>query len=307
MKHLGTSAKTWQLWERPAEPRPFQLQPRDIEILYEVLRHRFLQPRHVHALFGGSAANLAVRLRLLWQHHYLERPKAVRPTRILTEELVYGLGKAGARMLEHYYPELRIGHLDWTETPKKQIGLPYIDHQLGIATFMVVLKLAGDQNGVRLHWKGHHADRFRIDVPGEPGVVRPDAHFALEVPDAGVAHHFLEMDRGSVSLKRMEERYLQYLAFWKLRAGDSFPYFRVITVCENQDHCEALRRVGRRVIVDGAGDPWRALLFVSIDSLTLTEPAQILRPVFWYADGLNPVSLLAGSEGHASDSVGANS
>jgi hypothetical protein len=66
MKNLGTSAKTSHLWERPAEPRPFQLQPRDIEILYEVLRHRFLQPGHVHALFGGSAANLAVRLRLLW-------------------------------------------------------------------------------------------------------------------------------------------------------------------------------------------------------------------------------------------------
>src|SRR5713101_2474451 len=120
MKSLGTTPRTWQLWERPAEPRPFQLQRRDIEILYEVFRHRFLQPRHVHALFGGSAANLAVRLRLLWQHRYLERPKALRPTRVLTEEIVYALGTAGARLLDRHHSELRIGHLDWSETPKKQ-------------------------------------------------------------------------------------------------------------------------------------------------------------------------------------------
>ena len=75
MRSLGTTPRTWQLWERPAEPRPFQLQRRDIEILYQFFRHRFLQPRHVHALLGGSEANLAVRLRLLWQHRCLERPR----------------------------------------------------------------------------------------------------------------------------------------------------------------------------------------------------------------------------------------
>jgi hypothetical protein len=33
----------------------------------------------------------------------------------------------------------------------------------------------------------------------------PDAHFSLEVPGAGTVHHFLEIDRGNVSLERVAD------------------------------------------------------------------------------------------------------
>ncbi len=291
-RNQSVPSRNWELWRRPEKPRPFQLQARDIEILYQVFRHRFLQVRHVHALLGGSAANLAVRLRLLWQHRYLERPNAIRPTRVLTEELVYALGRRGAQLVERHHPEFRIGHLDWSATPSKQSGLAYIDHQLGIATFMTVLRLACETIGAQLNWNGHYTDRFRIQVPGESRTVYPDAHFALEVPNLGTAHHFLELDRGNVSLQRMEERYRRYFSFWQASAGESFPHFRVITICEDRDHLEALRRVARRAVTDSVASVWRALLFAPIAAVRLDEPTHILKEVFWYADGEQPVSLL---------------
>jgi hypothetical protein len=120
----------------------------------------------------------------------------------------------------------------------------YIDRQLGIATFMTVIKLACDTIGARLHWNGHYPDRFGIQGSGDRNAVYPDAHFALEVPNLGTAHHFLELDRGNVSLQRMEERYRHYFTFWQFNAGDSFPHFRVITVCEvvvTSKRCERQR------------------------------------------------------------------
>jgi Replication-relaxation len=242
---------------------------------------------------GGSAANLAVRLRLLWQHGYLERPWALRPTRVLTEEIAYGLGKAGARLLERHHPKLRIGHLDWNETPGRQRGLPYIDHQLGIATFMVALKAACDTKGVLLHWDGHHLDRPKLKIAGGAGAICPDAHFALEVPGAGIAHHFLEVDRGNVSLARMAERYQEYLAFWQAAPDSS--QFRVITVTEDPAYLQALRKVAAESCRMG-GQTWKALLFTSASAVSLTEPQRILGAAFWYAAGDTPVSLLAGAE-----------
>jgi hypothetical protein len=296
MKSLGVTPRTWQLWERPAEPRPFQLQRRDIEILYQVFRHRFLQPRHVHVLLGGSEANLAVRLRLLWQHRCLERPRALRPTRVLTEEIVYGLGREGARLLERYYPQLRIAHLDWAESPKKQIGLPYIDHQLGIAAFMVALKAACARRGVIFHWRGHQLDNPRIETPVYEGggAICPDAHFGLEVPGAGTANHFLEMDRGNVSLARMAERYQCYFAYWRDVAEEPDRQFRVVTMTDDEHHMASLRRIARKACPINS-ESWKALLFTSARVFTLNEPERILEPVFWYPDG-GPVSLLAGAE-----------
>src|SRR5262245_33430978 len=68
--------KGWRLYERKGTPTPFRIQARDLEIVRQVFRHRFLRPAHIQLLLGGSAANLARRCRLLWEHNFLERPLA---------------------------------------------------------------------------------------------------------------------------------------------------------------------------------------------------------------------------------------
>jgi hypothetical protein len=198
-------------------------------------------------------------------------------------------------MLEHYYPEFRIGHLDWTETPQEAnrslLHRPPAWHR---HVHVVVLKAACERKGVELRWEGHHLDRPKLKVPGM-GVPCPDAHFVLDVPGAGAAHHFLEMDRGSVSLARMAERYQAYLAFWRAAEDSPVPHFRVITVTEDAGYVDSLRRVAAESCRSN-WKPWKGLPFTSADAYSLQEPKRILGPVFRYSDNSAPVSLLAGAE-----------
>jgi hypothetical protein len=295
--HQSAVPRTWRIWERSENQPPFQLQERDIEIIRAIFLHRFLQPAHIRALLGGSAVNLTRRCRLLWQHGYLERPKSLRPTKILTEEIVYGLGKQGAQLLEHQDPRLRIGHLEWTETPKKQIGWPYIDHQLGIATFFVCLKIACDRRGIQLHWDGHfNRRRFRIRLPKdkykkEKQVFLPDGYFRLEVPGRGSAHYFLEVDRGNVSLARMRERYQGYFLWWKDGIGKrSFKNFTVVTITDDPTYVNSLRQAAATVGRDYRFG--RALLFSHAKAFDLDHPEQVLSPIFRYADEDTSVALV---------------
>src|SRR5437899_5039321 len=158
--------RTWRLWERPATPRPFQLTERDVALVREIFRHRFMRPAQLRAFLGGSHRKIANRLTVLWQHRYLERPRALRPTRLLMEELVYGLGPEGAPLLARLDPSLRrIANLDWAETPRTQVGWPYVDHQCGVTDVMVSLAVAARGRGIMLEWDGHgNRRRHRLAI-----------------------------------------------------------------------------------------------------------------------------------------------
>lgn len=279
----GTSSK---LWDRADNPTPFQMQERDIQIVREVFRHRFLTVPHVHALLGGSKDRLGLRCRLLWQHRYLERPIAQRPTKALTEEIVYALGKQGANLLQHLDPKLRIAELDWTETPKKQITFPYIDHQLGIATFMVCLSIAAKRAEVKVHWDGHfNRKKYKLVTPDKKVRFIPDAYFTIEVPAKGIAHHFLEIDRGNVNPQRMQERYDAYFRVWRTGSGRAFKHFRVLTVTKDPDYVNTLRKAAAPIGRDNQHQAtWKALMFSHEQAYSLDKPEKILDPIWMYAD-----------------------
>lgn len=294
----STLSRTWQLWERSPNPPPIRLQPRDTDLIEAVFRHRFIQPRHAQALLGGSDANLKRRLKLLWEHRYLERPKAIRPTKVLTEQIVYGLGKKGARYLEHAGRAKGIGRLDWTDEPKKQRGLLYVEHQLDVATFFVALRLACDRLGHRLHWRGHSdRERYKIRLPDENKSFLADAYFILERSDGKQAGHFLELDRGSAGLADMHDKFARYFRWWKLDERRLIPIFergfRVLVVTHDASHMKALRRVAVPIGREGGhAKTWKGLLFSHLDAFDLGRPEQILDPIFRYADEDALVSLL---------------
>ncbi len=309
----GKSQRTWSLWERPEHLPPLQIQRRDIDILYQTFRHRFVTVPHLRVLLGGSPGDrLDKRCRLLWQHGYLQRPSAQRPTKVLMEEIVYGLGKKGARLLEDQYPKLRdahIGTLDWGETPKKQVGLPYVDHQLGIVTVMTCLQAAGTQ-GIRLHWSGHfYRKQHRIVPPKPHKPILADAYFTLTLPDGSHAHHFLEVDRGNVNLEDMHQRYLGYFAYWKAlqhqeRQGSlpegRFKHFRVLLVTADPAYVNSLRRIA--LPVGRCPDDctrrhqhypaWKGLMFSHLGHFDLAKPQQSLEAIFRYADDDATISLM---------------
>src|ERR1700675_335571 len=77
----------------------FVVTERDIEIVRQVFRYRFLQPRLIHALLGGSAQNIGRRCRGLYDAAYLMRPSDQKEMRALTDELIYGVTDRGAKLL----------------------------------------------------------------------------------------------------------------------------------------------------------------------------------------------------------------
>lgn len=289
-------SRTWQLWERPATPRPFRIQPRDVDILRLVYRYRFLRPQHVQAALGGSLKKIRNRMFLLWADHYLERPRALRPTRLLEQELVYSLARKGAQHLAHVDSRLRgIADRDWSEEPKKEWGAPYIDHELLVADFGIALEVACRRAGVPLYWTPHsRRSRYRLELP-DGKRQRADAYFRLGDRQTGL-HCFLEADRASVSLERMRERYANYFLWWRsqVRADTTRRLrLRVITLTTDPRYVASLRRVARDVGRD-AQHPraWRGLLFTHRASFELTHADHVLGPIFHYADEERPIALL---------------
>lgn len=289
------SPRTWKLWERPATPPPLQLQPRDVHILEQVVRYRYLKPSYLAVLLGSSEAKIARRCRLLWANQYLERPAALRPSKILMDELVYGPGPRGLELLAHLRPELRTGTLEWYETPQKRRTYPYLDHQLMVARILICLELACQQRGLTLHWTGHvNRQAWRIVPPGDQSATLPDAYFAIEVPGKGLVHHFLEADRGNISLARLRDRYEKYFRFWKDgQAERRFKHFRVLTIVQDDGYLSSVRRVGQSIGRDDAHPrAWKALLFSRLEAFDAARPEQALEPIWFYADEEGPVSLV---------------
>lgn len=294
MQDTPTQPRTWQVWERAQAPGAFRIQPRDVQILAAVFRHRFLQPAHVHAIFpDGSPANLNRRLKLLYDHGYLERPKAQRPTKILTEEIVYALANKGARFLEGLDHSLDIGRLDWNDRPGKPLGWPYMDHQLHVATFFVALERAAQARGIRLEWPGHYErNKYRIGVPGTEERFHPDAYFRLVRQDGKEAHHFLEMMRSRKTFDVMRDKLLNYFLWWRDGGGRNFKHFRVLTVTPDEAFMQSLRRAATPIGPSERFGTWKALMFTHLGNFSLEQPERILDRIFTFADQDEPLSLL---------------
>lgn len=119
----------------------FLLQSRDFAILRHVYKHRFLTSRHIAALVSGSEQGVLRRLQKLFHGGYLDRPACqLRPWKIGTEPLVYGLGRKGANALSWAYGIDRF-RADWTRNNRQAKNF-YLYHTLMVAHFMVCLEIA---------------------------------------------------------------------------------------------------------------------------------------------------------------------
>src|ERR1043166_4938907 len=126
-----------------------QITDRDKEILRLVHRHRFLRSSHILSLLGGSAQQILRRLKLLYHHGYLERPRAQLDYyhKGGSREIVYGLNNKGARLINQ-----ELGHssreISWAEK-NRSIGRMFLEHALLVSDVMVAIELACRHSGIR--------------------------------------------------------------------------------------------------------------------------------------------------------------
>jgi len=241
-------------FKRASTVDPIKLTNRDLEIIRLVHRHQFLRSHQIISLVGGSLQQVLRRLKLLYQHGYLERPRAQleyyqnggsRP-------MVYGLGSKGAKFLSQ-----ELGIAASRIERNHDVGRMYLEHAILVSDVMVSIELAcRKSDNVRLlhedqlALQSKHSDfQWNVKVPDHCvtlGIV-PDRVFALEYPDdAGDVqrvYFFLEADRGTMPVVRsgltqtsFYRKLLAYEATWTQKVHQrklGIHRFRVLTVTTN--------------------------------------------------------------------------
>lgn len=214
--------KTSRLKRKAADP--IQLTDRDADILKALHKYRFLTTDHLQTLTGTESRwGMNKRLRLLYDHKYIDRPKAQaaifshadkRPT-------VYALGNAGAKLLSERYGVAMPPSVYWTEK-NRRVRERHIEHTLGISDFMVEIEAlcqaAPDLHLISqedilalspvetrrakypLRWKTH------VDYNGKRHeiMILPDYVFGLRSKDGRERHYFVEIDRGTMPVTRRD-------------------------------------------------------------------------------------------------------
>ena len=250
-------------FKRATTVAPTQLTERDRQIIRLVHRHRFLRSSQIVALLGGSPQHLLRRLKLLYHHGYLERPRAQLQyyERGGSKSIAYGLGNKGGALLKQ---ELGIAvHPDSWDEKNHVIGRVYLEHALFVADVMVAIELAcRKRDGIRLLYEDQLALRserqpFQWRVKRQDGIklgIIPDRVFALEYPDQNAhpqrVHFFLEADRGTMPVVRsgltqtsFYRKLLAYEATWTQKIHQrhlGIHRFRVLTVTTSSIRVKSL-------------------------------------------------------------------
>jgi hypothetical protein len=232
-----------------ASVAPIQLTERDRTIIRLIHRHRFLSSRQIIALVGDSQLQVLRRLKLLYHHGFLERPRAqlqyygtsgIRP-------IVYGVSTKGGMLLKQELGD----SLLWSEK-NRAVGQVFLEHMLLVSETMVSLELVCRKHGVRLLYEDEldlpvHKQPFqwRVKIAGGMNLgVIPDAVFALEYKDQNGqvqrSYFFLEADRGTMPVVRknllqtsFRRKLLAYESTWANKVHQrhlGIHRFRVLTV-----------------------------------------------------------------------------
>lgn len=294
--------------KRSGNPPPFQLTPRDIEIIAHVARYRFLNSDHIRRLAGGSSKNLTSRLKALFEHGYLDRPECQYDTYRPgggSSYIAYALADRGARFLsETEGDKVRPA---WTHK-NKSVGRPFFEHALAIADFAVGLRqsVAGLDNvdlidGDDLIGRLPEATRalkkpYRLNAPVIHGGTRipigvePDYAFSLHLPKAKRKAFFLvEIDRGTMPIERYDlkqtsilRKLLAYQTLWKSKAHSTrfgWQNFRVLFVTTSTERVENMIASSNAHALT-KGSPLFLFVDKSTDKSALYEKGDLLTEPF---------------------------
>src|ERR1039458_5778543 len=298
-------------FKRDSAVPAIKLTERDGEIIRLVERFRFVRSSHICALIPGSQQQLLRRLKLLYHHGFLERPRAQLDYyhKGGSSHMVYGLGNKCAALLRRDLV-LGSGQVRWGEK-SRAMGRVYLEHALLVSDVMVAIELACRRTGIRLltdrelpladkttgkrrpfRWQVKISNRLKL------GVI-PDCVFALDFKDhsgaSDRAFFFLEADRATMPVIRKS---LSQTSFYrKLRAYEAtwsqsihqtqfgFHRFRVLTVTTSAERMKSLVNACSK-LERGQG------LFLFADQTVLERPGDLFSPIWQTGKEGQTVNLL---------------
>lgn len=220
--------------KRPDTPRPMRETENDGRIVQLVYAYRLLSQKQLERLLGKSRSTVQQTLIRLYHHHYLER-EFLPIAKFGSSPTLYRIGKQGMNLLMQH------GIEDFARVPSKHPSGMFLAHTLAINEVRIALTQACEQVGWSIPvWLTDHElkmdyDRVRIKGKPEPISIIPDSYFCIAIPDKGVSHFFLELDRGTMTTARFREKVAAYVAYYR-NGGYAHRYgaqgFRVLTVTD---------------------------------------------------------------------------
>ncbi len=295
VKMMFTQGKKKYLPSHKRVPNPpsMRLTERDRDIIRGVYRYRLLASPQVEALFFPFARNkphskrtvCQRRLQLLYHHCYLER---IQVPVILGEgrkPSVYALAKRGADLIASEGGQDR-GDVGWKPN-YKQYGQSFIDHSLAVNNLQVGIELLCAHSDLTLKGWVSEADFrtaiFKDRVPYRMRGARtirifPDGYFSILVPSTNKPlHFFIEVDQGTMTNSRWQEKMLAYNQF--RTSGLSQKYyqarnFRVLSIISSQARLNNLKKASEKVGAD------HHFWFTSQENIDIWQPQKLLAPIW---------------------------
>lgn len=300
-------------FRRATEAPAFRLTNDDVTIVRMLARHRFLRSTHIALLVGRSLSRTNDRLHKLFHAGYIDRPRAqldYYPTSG-SAPMVYALADRGARLLIER-EGLSFTNLEWSRK-NREVGRPFIEHQLEIMDFAVALQGAtyGREDVRLIHPEELIAgfpdqspkrDPFKLTtqvsqrgVLHEIGVV-PDFAFGLKFPDGSRRCFLVEIDRGTMPIVRsdvrqtsFERKMRAYLSAHGARQHErqfGWKTFRVLTITTDANRLKSMHDALAKIhLPNSIGAP--LFLFATCDQFTGTDP--LAHP--WLDGTGKPISL----------------
>jgi hypothetical protein len=282
----------------------FKMTERDTDIIRTVSVYQAVTTEQIRTLlFGGKqrSTQCDLRLRLLFQHGYLDR----RGQATLYEEnkpLIYVLTQKG---IQHLAEVDGGDNSDISWHPKlNQMSQHHLQHLLQVNDVRIAIEQACDLNNYELKWLDEYTirrhrlyDRFSVQYSN--GAIRvtvliPDGFFALDTPKLWLGC-FLEVDRGTESLKTISQKLSKYLAYfvtnsYKERYGAQDAYGNevypcVLTVTTSPRRLQNLRSIAQKV---GASQ-----LFLFTTFIDVTPERVLSQPIWQTAASDTPICLIA--------------
>ena len=257
-------------FRRAETPPRFRITERDIDIVRQVARHRFLRSTHLFQLIGGSSQKISERLGPLFHAGFLDRPRSQLEYHVRggdSAPLVYALGNRGAQLLR-IQDGLDNADVDWARK-NHNTGREFILHTLAVADLRIALTVAcrerkgywvqepdellatapEDTRRARSPWswrvRVQHKEAMR-----EIGLL-PDYMFALILPDGRRRPFIVEIDRGTMPVERttldQSSMLRKFLAYEGGRKQNLHTYrfgwqnFRVLVVTSSAERAATMR------------------------------------------------------------------
>jgi len=227
-----------------------RLTKRDILILEAVHTYDgMLGFSQIQRLFFTGKSQAEQRLKLLYQHRYLNRPD--RDQRSRMPEMIYWLDKQGAEIVASLN-SISVRDFSWRKQPRWF----QVAHDLAVNDFRLDMEEAcGSDPDISLEtWVSErefcaHPDKIKIKGHTKERSIRPDGYFMLYTPNH-VIRYLLEIDRSTEDNPRiLREKIIPGLAYIKTEAyeerfGHRSGRWLVVTTSEKR--LENMLRQARR-------------------------------------------------------------